>query len=311
MSPEAKRFGPYEVLALLGKGGMAEVYRGRIAEGEHAGWPVAIKRLLPGLSADPQAVIQFGHEGELSRKLEHPNIVKVLEAGQISGVSFLAMELIDGRDLGQILRRCQTRSIPLPLDFAVYLGRVLLEALAYAHEAVGPDGQALGLVHCDVSPSNLFISRVGEIKLGDFGVARARVGGPNPSEISGKPYYLSPELLKGEVTFEADLWAATVTLYELITMRRPFMGETPEQVFEAIRGRIYPPLRELRPDASEALEQVIDRGFAVEREERFSSAEAYAQALAPLYDETIGTPLAIAAVVRGLFGAGKPDGTPS
>lgn len=305
VSGEAKRFGPYEVLSLLGKGGMAEVYRGRIVEGEHAGWPVAIKRLLPALSADPEAVIQFGREGDLSRRLEHPNIVKVLEAGQLGGVSFLAMELIDGRDLGQILRRCQARAIPLPLDFAVYLGRVLLDALAYAHAVEGPDGKPLGLVHCDVSPSNLFISRVGEIKLGDFGVARARVGGPNPEEITGKPYYLSPELLDGEVTYEADLWAATVTLYELLTLRRPFMGSTPEEVFAAIRGRLCPPLRELRPEASEALEQVIERGFAVERADRFPSAEAFAQALAPLYDETIGTPLAIAAVVRGLFGAGK------
>lgn len=305
MGADAKRFGPYEVQALLGKGGMAEVYRGRIVEGAHAGWPVAIKRLLPALSEDPEAVTQFAHEGELSRRLEHPNIVKVLEAGQIGGVSFLSMELIDGRDLGQILKRCQSRSIPLPLDFAVYLGWVLLDALAYAHTAMGPDGKPLGLVHCDVSPSNLFISRVGEIKLGDFGVARARVGGPNPTEITGKPYYLSPELLEGEVTFEADLWAATVTLYELLTLRRPFLGQTPQEVFAAIRGRIYPPLRELRPDAPEALEQVIERGFAVDREERYPSAAAYAQALEPLYDQNIGTPLAIAAVVRGLFGAGK------
>lgn len=304
---EARRFGPYEVLALLGKGGMAEVYRGRIVEGERAGWPVAIKRLLPALSREPTAVTQFGHEGELSRKLEHPNIVKVIDAGEIGGVSFLAMELIDGRDLGQILKRCQVRNIPLPLDFAIYLGRVLLDALAYAHSAAGPDGAPLGLVHCDVSPSNLFISRVGEIKLGDFGVARALVGGPNPTEITGKPFYLSPELLAGEVTYEADLWAATVTLYELLTLRRPFTGRTPEEVFAAIRARRYPPLRELRPDASEALAQVIDRGFAAERRARFRSADAYAQALAPLYDETIGTPLAIAAVVRGLFGAVRQD----
>jgi serine/threonine-protein kinase len=304
---EGKRFGRFEIFSLLGRGGMAEVYRGRILEGPGEGWPVAIKRLSPALATDPASVAQFTHEGALASRLEHPNIVKVLETGEIGGVSFLAMELIDGRDLGQILKRCQARGIPLPVDFAVYLGQVLLEALAYAHQALGEDGEPLGLVHCDVSPSNLFISRVGEIKLGDFGVARARVGGPNPEEITGKPFYLSPELLAGEVTYEADLWAATVTLYELLTLRRPFTGENPEEVFEAIRMRAYPPLRTLRPEIPEALEQVIARGFAVDRAARFLSAEAYAEALAPLYDQNIGTPLAIAAVVRGLFGAARAE----
>jgi serine/threonine-protein kinase len=264
---------------------------------------VAIKRLLPSLAKDPQAEAQFAHEAELSRTLVHANIVRVLEVGNVSGVAFIAMELVDGRDLGQILRRCQARAIPLPVDFAVYLGRVLLDALAYAHSVASASGEPLGLVHCDVSPSNLFISRTGEIKLGDFGVARARVEASHGSELAGKPYYLSPEMLDGEVSPEADLWAATVTLYELLTLVRPFRGRTPDEVFTAIRARAHPPLRSLRPELPEVLEKVVEKGFSRDRSARFGSAAEYAEVLGALYDERIGTPLAIAAVVRGLFGA--------
>jgi serine/threonine-protein kinase len=262
---------------------------------------VAIKRLLPALAKDPRSVAQFAHEGELSRVLHHPHVVQVYEVGQVADQPFIAMELIDGRDLGQILKRCQTRGLSLPVDFAVYLTWALLDALSYAHGVSSESGEPLGLVHCDVSPSNLFISRTGEIKLGDFGVARARVG--PQQEINGKPYYVSPEFLRGQVGPSADLWAATVTLYELIASRRPFTGRTPEEVYALVRSRSYPPLCSVRPEAPEALEQVIARGFAVDPQQRFASAAEFAEALTPLYDERIGTPLAIAAVVRGLFGA--------
>jgi serine/threonine-protein kinase len=299
-------FGNYEILSVLGKGGMAEVYRARVLSGPREGWTVALKRLLPALTRDPASIELFAREADLSKKLDHPNIVKVLDAGVHDGIYFIVMELVDGRDLGQILRRCKQRGIPLPVDFAVYLGKVLLEALSYAHHATGPEGEPLGIVHCDVSPSNLFISRVGEIKLGDFGVARVRVGGTlqgGSDEVLGKPYYLSPESLRGDIGPVADLWAATVVLYELLTLERPFTGSTPEEVFGLIRAGRYRPLRSLRPEIPEALEGVISRAFAARPEERFPSADEFAHALTPHYDERVGTPLAIAAVVRGLFGA--------
>ncbi|XXF75574.1 serine/threonine-protein kinase [Myxococcaceae bacterium GXIMD 01537] len=301
----ARLFGDYEILSVLGKGGMAEVFRARVLSGPREGWTVAIKRLLPALTRDPASIELFAREAELSQKLDHPNIVKVIDSGVNEGQTYLVMELVDGRDLGHILRRCKHRGIPLPVDFAVYLGKVLLEALAYAHHATGPHGEPLGIVHCDVSPSNLFISRVGEIKLGDFGVARVRVGGTlqGGGEVLGKPYYLSPESLAGEIGPVADLWAATVVLYELLTLERPFTGGTPEEVFASIRGRRYKPPRALRPELPEALEAVIDKAFSARPEDRFRTAEEFAHALTPHYDERVGTPLAIAAVVRGLFGA--------
>jgi serine/threonine-protein kinase len=152
-----------------------------------------------------------------------------------------------------------------------------------------------------VSPSNLFISRTGDIKLGDFGVARGLIDA-GAADVMGKPYYLSPETLGGVVSPATDLWAATVTLFELVTLQRPFTGKTPDEVFAKVKSGERPSLKELRPDVPPGVAAVIDRGFAPEVKQRFPDAASYAKALAPLYDERVGTPLAISAVVRGLFG---------
>jgi serine/threonine-protein kinase len=216
----------------------------------------------------------------------------------------MAMEYIDGRDLGQVLRRCRERKISLPIDFAVFLGVTLLDALAYAHRAKTPTGKELAIVHCDISPSNLFISRVGEIKLGDFGIARVTHERLEPGQaVWGKAYYLSPEALAGRIDSHADLWAATTTVYELLTNERPFTGPKPEDVLEAIKRAKPKRVRERRPEVSEALDELVMRGFSKDLAQRYPDAGAYAEALRPHYNELIGTPLAIAAVVRGLFGA--------
>ncbi len=302
--PKGQRRLGNEILSLIGRGGMAEVFRARVVAGPRQGQLVAIKRPLPALSKDPEQVEQFAHEADLSRLLDHPNIVKVYEVGVLQDVYFMVMELIDGRDTGQILKRCRQRGIQWPVDFAVYTTKVLLEALSYAHSAVGPTGKPLGVVHCDVSPSNLFVSRTGDLKLGDFGVARARGTSAAEPGVLGKPYYLSPEVLDGHISPEADLWAATVTLYELLTNERPFQGDDAQEVFAAIRGRLYSPPSMVRPDVREELDRIIERNFSMDPSERFQTAAEYAEALSPLYDERVGTPLAISALVRGLFGAG-------
>jgi serine/threonine-protein kinase len=293
--------GNYELLGQLGKGGMAEVFRARAIVGPHAGQEFALKRLKPELQNDPEYVAMFANEADMSRNLDHPNIVKVHEVGSEGGAYFLVMELIDGRDGGQIIKRCRERKIPWPIDFAVYLTRCLLEALSYAHNATGPTGKPLGIVHCDVSPSNLFISRTGDIKLGDFGVARGFIDA-GAAEVMGKPYYLSPETLNGVISPATDLWAATVTLFELLTLTRPFAGKTPDEVFAKVKSGERALLKDLRPEVPPVVAAVIDRGFAPDPAQRFPNAAAYAKALAPLYDERVGTPLAISAVVRGLFG---------
>lgn len=294
--PVSHRFGNYEILSMLGQGGMASVYKARELSGPREGWTVALKRLRPELSADPIYVRLFQHEARLCTRLSHPHVVSIYEVGELQGVHYMTMEHVDGRDLGQIVARCRKRGIQLPIDFAVYLGRVLLLALSSAHE--------LGVVHCDVSPSNLFISRLGEVKLGDFGVARSAAAGAEGLKfIAGKPHYTSPEILKGQVDPQADLWAANAVLYELLTLERPFQGTTPEEIFEAIHKNRFRPPRDVRPEIPAALAALIARGFDRKPAHRFADANQFAWELFGHYDERVGTPLAIAAVVRGLFGA--------
>jgi serine/threonine-protein kinase len=297
-------FGHYEMQTLVGMGGMAEVFRAVELEGPHAGRPVAIKRLFPRLASDAEYVKRFVAEADLTKLLRHPNIIKVYEIGQCDGQYFMAMEYIDGRDLGLVLRRCRDRKILLPVDFAVFLVVTLLDALGYAHSVVSATGAPLGIVHCDISPSNLFVSRGGDIKLGDFGIARVKArDGEGDAKIWGKPYYLSPEVIDGQVDSSADLWAAAASLYELICGERPFTGANPDEVMAAIRRAAPKPIRKVRPEVSEDLADVVMRGLAPDRSERFPNAHWFADALRPHLDDTIGNPMAIAAVVRGLFGA--------
>ena len=303
--PSSVKLGGYELFNRLGRGGMAEVFYGRALEGPRAGWPVAFKRLLPHLAADETQQRLFAQEASLSRLLAHPNAISVYEVGMVRGISFIAMEHVDGRDVGQIIQQCRARGIQLPIDFAVYLAKTLLDALAYAHQLHGDDGRPLQLVHCDISPSNVFISRVGDIKLGDFGVSRTFLNNGDDSPIAGKAHYLSPEALEGDIDFNTDLWAAAVTLYELLTLERPCGGENPTTVLKNVRKRKLTPVRKLRPEVPKELEEVLTRAFLKKPKDRFQSAAEFAAALVPHFDERIGTPLAIAAVVRGLFGASE------
>jgi serine/threonine-protein kinase len=293
--------GNYEVLRRIGKGGMAEVFQVRASEGPWAGQQFALKRLLPSLERETEAVRLFAAEAELSRHLHHPHIVEVVDVGRDGDSIYLVMEHVDGRDAAQIIRRCRQQQVSWPIDFALYFTTALLDALRYAHAAVGPDGHPLHVIHCDVSPSNFFLSRLGDLKLGDFGVARSRLEA-GAEHVMGKPYYLSPEATQGRLSPTADLWAVGVTLYELLTLRRPFVGHTPDEVFAAIRASRYTPARELRPEIPGILEGVLARAFDTDPLLRFSSAAEFLEALEPLLDERVGTPLAIAAMVRGLFG---------
>jgi serine/threonine protein kinase len=290
--------------ALVGKGGMAEVYRARVVQGPRAGQTVAVKRLLPALAKDPAQVALFVREGELTRQLRHPAIVSVYETGVAGETPFMVMEYVDGRNLRQILAQCSARRILLPVDFAAYLAHVVAEALDYAHSACDAAGRPLGVVHCDLSPSNLFISRIGEVKLGDFGVARTDGSGASGGQAAwGKVRYLAPEQIRGEpVTPRTDLFALGAVLFELLTNEPAFPGSDVEEVGQKIlQGELRSPAA-LRPGIPHALVALCLRCMAALPAERVKSAGEFAREITSLYDAAVGTPLAIAAVVRGLFG---------
>lgn len=294
-----ERVGPYELLSLLGQGGTGEVHFARVIEGPRQGEHVALKRLHQRRARDPEAVKQFEAEAKTLSLLEHPNIVRTLESGVFEGRQFLVMEAIDGRDLGQVLRRCRARKKPLPVDAACFAVKTLLEALSAVHGAKD-GGQPLGLVHGDVSPHNLYISKKGALKLGDFGLAKRAGRGLAHRVEQGRPAYFSPEMLDGNLSPAADLWAAAVTLYELLTLAQPFSGNTLEELIHAIRHTRERPVRELRDDCSGPLEAVLKCALEKDPALRFQTARAFADALSRHYHQ-VRTPLQLPTVVAELF----------
>jgi serine/threonine protein kinase len=302
----AKGIRGYHLEALVGKGGMAEVYRAVVVAGSRAGQRVAVKRLLPALAGDASYVALFEREAEVTRRLRHPAIVEVLETGVSGGAPFIVMEYVDGRNLRQVLAQCAARGILLPVDFAAYVAHVLAQALTHAHAGADAEGEALGIVHCDVSPSNVFISRDGAVKLGDFGVALTEGAVRNPAlaELLGKPRYLAPEQILGQTpTPRTDVFALGAVFFELLTNEPAFPGRDAKEVGQRILGGELRAPSELRPEVPFALDEVVLRCVAPDPADRYPSAAAVDADLAERYDPGVGTPLAIAAVVRGLFGA--------
>jgi eukaryotic-like serine/threonine-protein kinase len=297
------RFGDYEIEALVGRGGMADVYRAHGVAGRNAGVTVAVKRLRPEAARDPEYLELFEREAAVTRRLCHPTCIEVIESGIIGGTPYIVMEYVDGKNLRQILNQCRDRGILLPLDFAAFLAHTVAVALAHAHEGVDRDGLPLGILHCDVSPSNVFISRLGEIRLGDFGVALAIGVEQTSGATFGKAHYLAPELILGQQpTPRTDIFALGAMTFELLTNEHPFPGTSMDEVGRAIlSGRLRAP-SELRPEIPFELDALVLRCIAPEPEDRWPSAAAFAGEVATRYDPSVGTPLAIASVVRGLFG---------
>ncbi len=300
-------FAGYELTALIGKGGMADVYRAVALIGPRAGQEVAVKQLKPELARDPQYVELFRQEALVTRRLHHPAVIDVFDAGVEEGRPYLVMDLVDGQNLRQILSQCALRNILLPLDFGAYLAHQLALALDHAHAGTDREGRPLGIVHCDVSPSNVFISRLGEVKLGDFGVALTPGATKGARQGAfGKIHYLAPEQLRGgPLTPRTDIFALGAVLFELLTNERAFPGTTVEEVGERIlSGQLRAP-SDVRPEVGFELDALTLHCLGGAPEDRWESAAAFAAAIQARYDPSIGTPLAIASVVRGLFGAAR------
>ncbi|RMF59325.1 MAG: serine/threonine protein kinase, partial [Calditrichaeota bacterium] len=214
-------FGKYELLERLAVGGMAEVFRARVrAEGgfeKH----LVIKRILPHLSSDSEFVVMLIDEAKIAVCLSHPNIVQVYDLGKIEGTYFIAMEFIEGGDLREILRRCAQRNITVPIDHAIYITTEVLKGLDYAHsKRAGTKESAtpLQIIHRDISPPNILLSYAGEVKIVDFGIAKAstRMMETAAGVLKGKFEYMSPEQASGlAVDARTDLFSTALLLYEM------------------------------------------------------------------------------------------------
>ncbi len=290
------RWAGYELEARIGRGGMAEVLRARIVGGPRAGLPVALKRLLPAMASDPACVARFAREVALSARLRHRNIVEVLATGVESGTPFMAMEYVDGGDLRRLLSACRTRAIAFPVDLALHVAHAVALALEHAHGARDEAGAPLGIVHCDVSPGNVLVSRLGEVRLGDFGVARA-AGDARASGAWGKVRYLAPEVLRGAPPGPAaDVFGVGALLFDLLTGSPAFPGDDPAVIARDILGGRLPVPSALRTGLPPGVDSLVAR--ALGGPERLTRAAALADALAGSYDPGVGTPLALAGLLR-------------
>ena len=279
----------YKITERLDAGGMAEVFRG-IAESSVGGLKraVAIKRILPNLTKNKRFVQMFLDEARLALHLQHTNIVLVYDVGSSgSGEDtsyFLVMEYIDGCNLKVLLQTLQSMGQRLPVSQTLYMIMEICKALAYAHDLNDPEtGKPLGIVHRDISPPNILFSKRGEVKLADFGLAKAasQLENTDPGVVKGKFSYLSPEAARGEeVDNRADIFAVGILLYEMLTGKRLFDGETDYQTVLLVRKAEVPSIPAQNPDVAPELEQVVRKALALDPGQRFQRADDLGDALA-------------------------------
>lgn len=265
--------GAYRVLERIGTGGMAEVFRATRAGPDRREHEVAVKVLLPELARDPAMLEMFQDEASLASHLRHPGIVQLLDAGtDTSGRPFMALEYIRGRDLRWCLAAAARARFWLPIDFALTVVRDLVLALSFAHDLTDEYGNPLHVVHRDVTHSNVFLSHHGQVKLADFGIARARGREQRTRTglVRGKVGYLSPEQVRAlPLDARSDLFAAAVVLWELLTQRRMFVGETDFKTMLAVCSGPRRPPSELRRGIPAELDALVLTGTEPDRANRF------------------------------------------
>ncbi|MBI2891540.1 MAG: serine/threonine protein kinase [Nitrospirae bacterium] len=268
------QIGRYEVLERIGLGGMAEVYKARLVTSDGAEKTVALKKILPQWAEDPQLRAMFLQEVKLAFALSHRNIVSVFDHGEWDGSYYLVMDYVEGQDLGQVLRALARRGERLPESLCVYVAHEVLAALEYAHEKRDAEGHLLNIVHRDVSPSNIYLSYEGEVKLGDFGIAKVAIH-PQTSvpALKGKWSYMSPEQARGEtIDARADLYALGLTLYEMLTGLNPLADENDFLVLERAKNAAIPDPLEASPKMAPALAETLRRLLKPLPAERFQTA---------------------------------------
>jgi eukaryotic-like serine/threonine-protein kinase len=273
----------YHVIKKLDTGGMAEIYLGEMHAVEGFKKRVVIKRVLPRLTRNARFVQMFLDEARLSLGLVHANIVQVFDVGRADDTYFIVMEFVDGINLRSMLESLKRQNRQMPIELAIFITVETLKGLAYAHVKADPEtGRPLGIVHRDISPPNTLISRQGEVKLVDFGLAKAagQVQETDPGVVKGKFSYLAPEAAQGqEVDARSDLYGVAIVLFELLTGRRLFLGETDMQTLEQVRQARVPPLGAMRPEVTPDLEQILLRALAREAGDRYQDAHEFADAL--------------------------------
>jgi len=275
----------YELLDRIGVGGMAEIFRGKAVAAGGFEKPVAIKRILPHLSQDRRFVELLIAEAKVLSLLKHRNIVQIFDVGLgDDGQYFLVMEFVDGKDLGAIQRALEQKRRRLPFDLVLHIGAEVCEALEHAHTSRGPDGRPMALVHRDVSPSNVLLSRAGEIKLTDFGIAkRAEQDATQGGAVRGKFAYISPEQARNETLDpRSDVFSVGILMWELICNRRLFSGMDDMAALRAVRDPHVKRPTEIDGRLPPEIDQILMTALAKDKQRRFATCGQLGQKLRSL-----------------------------
>ncbi|MDX2008768.1 MAG: protein kinase [Myxococcaceae bacterium] len=277
-----QRYGKYYLISKLAEGGMAEIFLAKQVGVEGFEKNVVVKRMLSHLSAVPDFVAMFLDEARLASRLSHPNVVQILDLGFEAGCYFIAMEYLPGEDFSTIIRSAAKQRAYVPLNIALKVVADAAHGLHYAHTFTDSKGQALNVVHRDVSPSNVFVTYSGQVKVLDFGIAKAesRVTNTTAGVVKGKYQYMAPEQAQSlPVDARADVYSLGVCLYEATCNARPFARDSDLAILNAVLKNEYRQPRQARPDLPVEVEQIIVRALSRDAADRFESAGALAAAL--------------------------------
>ncbi len=275
------KFGQYELLEQIAVGGMAEVFKGRVVAAEGFEKLVAIKRILPDLAEDDRFVKMLLTEARIHSALSHRNIVQIHDLGiSEDGEYFIVLEYVEGYDLRVIMEQIHGAGEIIPEALSLHIAAEIAQGLNFAHELRGPDGQALGLVHRDVTPSNILISFAGEVKLSDFGLAKRRHDRSVVGSLKGNLAYMSPEQAKQvELDRRTDVFSLGAILFELLTGKR--LREITDEVagWNQVASGVLPSARQVRPDLPAPVEHLLDGALAVDPTKRFADAATFGAAI--------------------------------
>ncbi|MCK6552141.1 serine/threonine protein kinase, partial [Myxococcota bacterium] len=275
MSLQEEPRGRYEILRVVNRGGMGEIALGRVRGTKGFEKLVVLKRLRADAERDDH-VAMFDVEQELMSRIEHPNIVKVFDQPIIENTPYLAMEYVRGRNLDQLVRQAKDQSEKLSLAFSLTVCAEVLRGLAFVHRLKDNEGKALGVVHQDITPSNIMVSFFGEVKITDFGISyvTSRDGGLRKGVLKGKPRYVAPEVLAGKrVNNRADIYGVGLVLYEMLTQQALFARATVKETLAAVARGELPDFALVFPNLGEGIHTLFARALAKDPADRYRTAE--------------------------------------
>ena len=307
---EAHQQQRYRVIERLASGGMAEVFLAESAGIEGFKKQVAIKRVLPHLSEKKRFIAMFLDEARLSASLSHSNVAQVFDIGVGDNAYFIVMEYVDGADLKAVIEFMKRAGQRFPVESACFIAAKICEGLTYAHELVGSDGAQMQIVHRDMSPPNVLITKHGEIKIVDFGLAKAtsQLEKSEAGIIKGKFSYLSPEAAQGqEVDARTDIFAVGIILWEMLSGKRLFLADTDFGTVKLVQQAQIPSLRAENPGVPRELEAILARALARDPANRYTSARDLGRDLTNFLYK-LGRPVSaydIAELVRGAMALRK------